>query len=346
MCSLATSVNHILTGEQRRKLFPPEVGIIAGASATLKASDVKVSRAFHTPESGERLFYQTVAPADREPTCVLVWFHGYTAHADMDMQSLSEVARGGALVVMPDLPGHGRSDGMLAYTPDWWKFVEAVWDFVDAVVQPLRGPSQKLFAAGHSLGGGLTACLGVQRPTYFDGLVLVAPMLYVSDEVKPHWIVQQAFRRLLGPWKLSWPIAPSKDISCFDFRVPEQGPKLGAANPLSMGGLKPRLATAEQIAFEFPEWMEARMGEVKAPLLILHGTADKVTDPAASKRLYDLAQAEDKALKLYEGAFHGELLGCNTGHAEAMGVEFLPEQIAQTKEAIKDIVDWIQARAR
>lgn len=43
---------------------------------------------------------------------------GYTAHADMDMQSLSEVARGGALVVMPDLPGHGRSDGMLAYTPE------------------------------------------------------------------------------------------------------------------------------------------------------------------------------------------------------------------------------------
>jgi alpha-beta hydrolase superfamily lysophospholipase len=40
------------------------------------------------------------------------------------------------------------------------------------------------------------------------------------------------------------------------------------------------------------------------PLLILHGTADKVTKPSGSKEFYEKAGSKDKTLKLYEGHFH------------------------------------------
>src|SRR4029077_6296351 len=40
------------------------------------------------------------------------------------------------------------------------------------------------------------------------------------------------------------------------------------------------------------------------PLLILHGTADKVTKPSGSKEFYERAGSNDKTLKLYEGHFH------------------------------------------
>ena len=39
---------------------------------------------------------------------------------DLFLHFPAEWARRGALVLVPDLPGHGRSDGLLTYVPDWW----------------------------------------------------------------------------------------------------------------------------------------------------------------------------------------------------------------------------------
>lgn len=43
---------------------------------------------------------------------------------------------------------------------------------------------------------------------------------------------------------------------------------------------------------------------MRAPLLILHGTGEAVTNPEGSRRLFDQAAAVDKTLKLYEGLYH------------------------------------------
>jgi len=52
----------------------------------------------------------------------------------------------------------------------------------------------------------------------------------------------------------------------------------------------------ERLKREFPR--------ITLPVLILHGTADKVTKPSGSQFFYDHAGARDKTLKLYEGHFH------------------------------------------
>jgi len=43
---------------------------------------------------------------------------------------------------------------------------------------------------------------------------------------------------------------------------------------------------------------------IKLPVLIMHGTADKVTKPEGSQTFYDHAGSKDKTLKLYEGHAH------------------------------------------
>ena len=43
---------------------------------------------------------------------------------------------------------------------------------------------------------------------------------------------------------------------------------------------------------------------ITLPVLILHGTADKVTNPKGSQLFYDTAGSTDKTLKLYEGHVH------------------------------------------
>jgi acylglycerol lipase len=45
--------------------------------------------------------------------------------------------------------------------------------------------------------------------------------------------------------------------------------------------------------------------QITFPFLLLHGEADRVTDPDISKELYKSAKSFDKEFKLYPGMWHG-----------------------------------------
>ena len=59
---------------------------------------------------------------------------------------------------------------------------------------------------------------------------------------------------------------------------------------------KDQFTTARNLKREFPL--------ITLPVLILHGTMDKVTKPAGSQLFFDAAGSRDKTLKLYDGHFH------------------------------------------
>ncbi|RZR75495.1 hypothetical protein BHM03_00059300 [Ensete ventricosum] len=70
--------------------------------------------------------------------------------------------------------------------------------------------------------------------------------------------------------------------------------------------------------------------KVRSPLLILHGAADKVTDPNVSKILYNMANTNDKTLKLYEEGFHCILEG---------------EPDGRISSVINDIISWLDSHS-
>src|SRR6266852_175515 len=65
---------------------------------------------------------------------------------------------------------------------------------------------------------------------------------------------------------------------------------------------------------------------IKLPVLMLHGTEDKATNPSGSQFFYDNAGSTDKTLKLYEGHYHDLLNDVDKDVVMA------------------DINDWIDAR--
>lgn len=337
-------VAHMETGEQRRALYPIDTTISPCAVAALDTVGLRVEKKLLELKGGFRVFCQVLVPTDREPSHLVVFFHGYTSCSDMYLPTAVSQARKGAMVAMLDLPSHGRTDGLYTYVPSWWSFISQIWESVELGVeyaQGLAGGPLKVFGMGISMGGGILACLSVQRPTFFSGIVLVAPMLTVSDELLPHWLVILFFKHVLVRLFPYWPISPSKDMTQWDFRVPDQGFVYVKLNPLSMHGLKPRLGTAWSMAFEFPAWMGARLTEVRTPFLVLHGRSDKITDHALSQRLYDSAAAKDKQIRLFDGAYHCELLSCVPG----CGIDWLPEQAATTSECFRVSAAWFAARA-
>jgi alpha-beta hydrolase superfamily lysophospholipase len=76
------------------------------------------------------------------------------------------------------------------------------------------------------------------------------------------------------------------------------------------------------------ELLKKSFGRITLPLLILHGTADKVTKPSGSKEFYERAGSTDKTLKLYEGHFHDLL--ADVGKEQVMS----------------DIQGWIDSHVR
>lgn len=68
--------------------------------------------------------------------------------------------------------------------------------------------------------------------------------------------------------------------------------------------------------------------QVSSPLLVLHGAADKVTDPTVSKFLYDTACSQDKTMKIYDGGYHSILEG---------------EPDERISTVISDIVSWLDS---
>ena len=50
--------------------------------------------------------------------------------------------------------------------------------------------------------------------------------------------------------------------------------------------------------------LPSRISDLSLPILIMHGSADRLSDPSSSKMLFERAGSKDKTLKLYEGFYH------------------------------------------
>jgi alpha-beta hydrolase superfamily lysophospholipase len=95
------------------------------------------------------------------------------------------------------------------------------------------------------------------------------------------------------------------------------------ADPLIAGESQPSETVAELVRAD--QSLEKRFQLLTLPLLILHGTADKVTKASGSAEFYERAGSTDKTLRLYAGHFHDLL--ADVGKEQVMA----------------DIREWIDA---
>ena len=75
-------------------------------------------------------------------------------------------------------------------------------------------------------------------------------------------------------------------------------------------------------------YLQQNLKKLTVPFLVLHGSADGVTDPAASRKLYEEASSNDKTIRLIEGLLHDLL--------------FEPER----QEIVEEIIEWLNQRCR
>jgi acylglycerol lipase len=246
-----------------------------------------------TAPDGTSLVGSAWAPTGT-PRAALLVVHGLKDHA----QRYGELAaRLGALGVAAygfDLRGHGRSGGARAWVG---RFDEYVSD-VDVVVGEVgrRSDGLPLYLLGHSLGGAIVTRYVLERSPRVAGVVLSAAGLRRPAQVSA---VAVGFTKLLSTLA---PHAAVVKLPNSDFSRDPAVVEAMAADPLISQVPAPARTAAE--LFRTMEWIRSKEIGFSAPVLALHGTMDRLTDPEGSRGFIDRIPARSKALKIYPGLYH------------------------------------------
>jgi acylglycerol lipase len=266
---------------------------------------------------------------------VACFCHGYTDHCSfskrMEYQRLVEA---GIAFVTIEYEGHGRSDGPLGLISDWDELVNDVTQFFQHVLTDNK-PFHNLpsFLIGESMGGAVSYSVYNRIPHVFRGVIFVCPMCKISDDMLPPGYVIDFLKRIIGPTgtmsMLGYlPVAPSSNnLLDVTHRMPKKAALISTCPTEFVRN--PRLATAREL-IDITQKISDSLADFDAPFLVLHGKADRVTDPELSQALYDKSKSMDKSIRLYDGMWHSLTTGESDENIDLV---------------FRDIIEWIMERS-
>ncbi|KAG2321844.1 hypothetical protein Bca4012_057769 [Brassica carinata] len=250
-----------------------------------------------TTKRGDTLFTQSWSPLPPNHRGLVVLLHGLNEHSGRYSNFAKQLNANGFKVYGIDWIGHGGSDGLHAYVPSLDYAVDDLKSFLDKVLT--ENPGLPCFCIGHSTGGAiiLKAMLDPKIESRVSGIVLTSPAVGVQPSHPIFTVLAPIVAFLLPRYQLS---AANKE----GVRVSRDPQALLTkySDPLVFTGFI-RIRTGYEI-LSIASHLQQNLNKVKVPFLVMHGTADSVTDPNASKRLYDEASSSDKTIKLFDGLLH------------------------------------------
>jgi alpha-beta hydrolase superfamily lysophospholipase len=262
---------------------------------------------------GVKIFTRSWQPEGKTRGVVVI-VPGFNSHSGQYLWVGEQFAAKGLAAYAIDLRGRGRSEGERFY-------VEKMEDYTDDVATLVRtakseNPGLPVFVLGHSAGGVVSCIYTLDHQSEINGLICES---FAYDLPVPGFV--------LSILKGFDHIAPHLHVYTLKNENFSRDPLFVESmnnDPLIKGESEPTQTASVMI--DASRRLNKEFPLIKLPVLILHGTEDKATNPSGSQFFYDTAGSTDKTLKLYEGHYH-DLLN-DLDKETAMG----------------DIDDWIAAR--
>ncbi len=240
---------------------------------------------------GTQLFEQSWRPAGAV-RAVLVAHHGLKDHSDRYGDFARRLNARGVAVYAFDMRGHGRSAGRRASLDDFDDSLDDLAIFMARVRQ--REPGAPVFLLGHSVGGAMVTLFTLERRPALAGLVVLAPALRVDRTP-----VEAAATPVAAALMPNFPVVDTPDR--YFSRSPEVVAEMGS-DPFVYHEVGPARTAAGLV--DAIERIWSRAGTLDVPLLGVHGTADRLTDPRGTAELVRRARTRDRSLLLYRGLYH------------------------------------------
>jgi alpha-beta hydrolase superfamily lysophospholipase len=229
---------------------------------------------------------------DLEARAVVYLVHGIGDHSGRFEEWAHFFCRRGVVVAALDYRGHGNSKGKRGHINKIKEFLDDIDTFIAKVgADFLDLPS---FIYGHSMGGNLVLTYLMQNNQNFSGAVVTSPWIGLVNppSLLTKWLAAH-LDKVLPTLTLSTRIRSSQLSS------QPQAQQNAKSDPLMHSRISLRLFNQLNLAAEH---LIANPAKITLPLLVLHGSADRVTCPKHSAEFS--SKCKTSVFKEYEGALH------------------------------------------
>jgi len=254
---------------------------------------MKHTEAEFTGCEGKNLYYQNWLPAGK-PKAVLIIVYGLAEHSGRYKNLIDYFVPRGYAAYAFDYRGHGRSKGKRGYIERFSCYIDDLALFLDLVRS--RHPENMIFIIGHSIGATIAATFAINHQDEINGLVLSGTV------IKPGTSLSRV--KIMMANLLSF-ILPKVGVDRIDASTISRDKAVVNAyrnDPLVYRGRISARVGAELI--RAMQSLTHQMPQIKLPVLIMHGTEDRLSDPEGSRILYQRVSSADKTIKLYNGFCH------------------------------------------
>lgn len=230
-----------------------------------------------------------------QPKAMILLVHGLGEHSGRyEYQQLAKAFNiAGYSVTSFDHRGGGRSDGLVAHIDRFTQLTEDL-----AMVADAEKPNSIPFILlSHSLGGLIATRYLIDYQNHpFDLAIFSAPAVKADDSMAP------LLRKIAPIVSKFFPKLPAAKLAQNMISKDSEVRERYQADPLIYKG-KVRARKGYEV-MKSMEYVMDRFSYINTPVLIMHGAADKITDPIGSQLLYDGVSSIDKTLKYFDGLYH------------------------------------------
>jgi alpha-beta hydrolase superfamily lysophospholipase len=254
---------------------------------------MKHAEARFLSREGNNLYYQNWLPDDK-PKAVLLIVHGLAEHSGRYKNVINYFIPRGYAAYSFDYRGHGKSEGKRGYVERFSCYLDDLESFLTLVRS--KHPENSVFIIGHSVGATIGATFAINHQHEFNGLILSGTIIKPGASFSKVKIIMANLFSL---------VLPKMGVDRLDASTISQDKTVVDAyinDPLVYRG-----RISARLGVELIKAMQNltnQMPQIKLPLLIMHGTSDRLCDPEGSQMLYKRASSIDKTLKLYNGFYH------------------------------------------
>lgn len=242
--------------------------------------------------NGTELFYQAWHPA-AQARAIIVGVHGHGDHSGGLRSIIRYLLSIGYCWYGFDLRGHGRSQGKRGHLTMWSDFREDLKSFQRLVME--RESNRPIFLVGHSLGGLICLDYAMHYPESLEGIITISPLLDYSAIspfvklflrgvafVRPEFSIEGQ----TGHQKLTRDPDALKALDADELR-----------HEILSAGLWRETDACRR-------WVCAHPQDLRVPLLMLYGLADRITPARAIREFFQSVSLVAKERHEYAEARH------------------------------------------
>lgn len=230
-------------------------------------------------------------PQTKGVVCII---HGFNEHCGRYQKVAERLAEAGYATLSYDQFGHGKTTGKRGHVPGYDAFLNSV----DIILQEAetRFPGVKKYLWGHSMGGGIVINYILKRKPHIAGAIATGPLLKLGFE-------PPAFKVFLAKMMVNvYPAFTEKaELDSNGLSRDKEVVRAYDADPNNHGKIT---AGTFLGMFGAGKWNLEHASELSIPLLLMHGTADRLTSPEGSKLFAEKAPKQLVTPKFWEGFYH------------------------------------------